>query len=35
MLVTVSGELESESILHIYHQEISWSAGDHTVYCLL
>lgn len=35
LLVTVNGELESESILHIYHQEIGRSACDHTVYCLL
>lgn len=35
LLATVNGELESESILHIYHQEIGRSACDHTVYCLL
>lgn len=35
LLVTVNGELESESILYIYHQEIGRSACDHTVYCLL
>lgn len=35
MLVTVNGELKNESIIHIYHQEVGWSARDHTIYCLL